>query len=528
VVAASGGTITGTGMFTAGSVAGTFTNTVTASIGTVAASATVTVTAGTLASVSVSPNPSSLAVGGVQQFFATGKDANGNIVAFTPTWSVQASGGTIDAAGMFTAGGVTGTFDNTVRACSTAACAAGSISGLATVTVGAGALASITVSPTPVNVGTSASQQFTAVGRDAAGNVVAISPSATWSVASGHAGGSITASGVYTAPASPGVGFDSIHATSGGIRGSGRANIRTSNALTTIVVTPNPVSMLAGGFAQFTATGYDATGQVVPTPGLDWTVVAGGGTIDANSGLFTAGSVSGTFPNTVRAASGSISGNATVTVTVTVVPPPPPPPPPPAGVSLGAAESHGILAGSAVSCASAPGTVNADASVWPGSAITGFPPCVITGARHAADAFAQTAQGDLTTAYLALDAMPCGATITSDLGGTTLAPGVYCSTSSVGVTGPVTLSGPANAVFVIKAASTLTTAGSVILAGGAQAKNVYWLVGSSATLGTGSAWQGNVITFTSITLVNNVTLVGRALARNGAVTLGTNTVITLP
>jgi hypothetical protein len=181
-----------------------------------------------------------------------------------------------------------------------------------------------------------------------------------------------------------------------------------------------------------------------------------------------------------------------------------------------------------VSCASAPGTVNADASVWPGSAITGFPPCVITGARHAADAFAQTAQGDLTTAYLALDAMPCGATITSDLGGTTLAPGVYCSTSSVGVTGPVTLSGPANAVFVIKAASTLTTAGSVILAGGAQAKNVYWLVGSSATLGTGSAWQGNVITFTSITLVNNVTLVGRALARNGAVTLGTNTVITLP
>ena len=105
---------------------------------------------------------------------------------------------------------------------------------------------------------------------------------------------------------------------------------------------------------------------------------------------------------------------------------------------------------------------------------------------------------------------------------------MYCSTSQVQVTGPVTLTGPASAVFVIKAASSLTTAGSVILSGGAQAKNVYWLVGSSATLGQGSAWQGNVIAFTSITLNDNVTLTGRALARNGAVTLGTNDTITLP
>jgi hypothetical protein len=226
----------------------------------------------------------------------------------------------------------------------------------------------------------------------------------------------------------------------------------------------------------------------------------------------------GTYSNTIRATSGTTSGFATVLVTALA----------PSGPPLGAAATHGILAGSAITCASAPGTINADVSVWPGSAITGFPPCTITGARHAADAFAQTAQGDLTTAYLAVAAMPCGVTITADLGGTTLAPGVYCSTSSVGVTGVVTLAGPADAIFVIRAASTLTTAGSVVLSGGALAKNVFWWVGSSATLGTGSAWQGNILAFTSISLVDNVTLTGRALARNGAVSLGTNTTITLP
>ena len=149
--------------------------------------------------------------------------------------------------------------------------------------------------------------------------------------------------------------------------------------------------------------------------------------------------------------------------------------------------------------------------------------------ENAADPYAQTAQGDLTTAFLALAAMPCGTTITADLGGTTLAEGVYCSSTSVGVTGTVTLTGNANSVFVIRAASTLTTAGNVVMAGGALAKNVYWWVGSSATLGVGSAWQGNILALSSITLAGSVNLTGRALARNGAVSLnGTGDVITLP
>ncbi len=520
-VAAGGGSIDNAGLFTAGTVAGTYASTVTASVGSVAGTASVTVTAAALSSMTVTPNPKGLAINGTQQFAAVGRDAYGNTVSITPTWSVVASGGAINSSGLFTAGTVAGTFANTVKACSTALCAGGSVSGFATVTVSSGVLATITVTPNPVAVGTNASQQFLAVGRDGSGNIIPILPVPTWSVVAGYANGTIlNPSGVYTAPNLAGVGYDTVRATSGGISGSARVNVNASGALVSIAVTPNPASVIAGGTVQFAATGFDATGLIVPTPGLAWSVVpaVGGGTINGGSGLFTAGLVVGTYTNAIQATSGAVSGYATVIVN----------PAPPPGPSLGAAETHGILAGSAVTCAGAPGTINADASVWPGSAFTGFPPCTITGATHAADPFAQTAQGDLTTAFLALAAMPCGTTITSDLGGTTLAEGVYCSTSSVGVTGTVTLTGNANSLFVIRAPSTLTTAGNIVMAGGAQAKNVYWWVGSSATLGLNSAWQGNILALTSITLVDNATLCGRALARNGAVSLGTNNTIKLP
>jgi hypothetical protein len=176
------------------------------------------------------------------------------------------------------------------------------------------------------------------------------------------------------------------------------------------------------------------------------------------------------------------------------------------------------------------GTISADLGLWPGSAVTGFPTCTVSGTQNMANAVAQTAQGDLTVVYNSLAGRACGTTISADLGGTTLAPGVYCSTSSVGLTGTVTLDGQGNtnATFVIQVASALTVAGSVNLIGGAQAKNVWWQVGSSATIGTGSVMKGNIVAFTTITLNDNATLLGRALARNGAVTLGSNNTITLP
>ena len=118
----------------------------------------------------------------------------------------------------------------------------------------------------------------------------------------------------------------------------------------------------------------------------------------------------------------------------------------------------------------------------------------------------------------------------ADSGGQTLAPGVYNSASSLGLTGPVVLEaqGDPSAVFVFQAGSTLITAptSTVALTGGAQACNVFWQVGSSATLNTASTFVGTIMALTSATLDTGATVQGRVLARNGAVTLDTNTITT--
>ena len=197
---------------------------------------------------------------------------------------------------------------------------------------------------------------------------------------------------------------------------------------------------------------------------------------------------------------------------------------------LGAAAPNGIMAGTAVTCVTG-GTVNADVSISPGTTITG--PCIISGTTHLNDAAAMQAQIDLTAAYNTLAGKPCPAANnvgTTNIGGTTKTAGVYCSGSSIGLTGTLTLDGGGdpNATFIFQAGSSLTTAGNVVLINSAQAKNVYWQVGSDATIGTGSQFKGNILALTSITIDTNASLIGRALARNGAVVLGTNGVITLP
>jgi hypothetical protein len=381
------------------------------------------VTPGALATITVTPNPGTMPINTTLQYTAVGRDANGNVVAITPVWSVTAGGGTIDAAsGLFTAGAVTGTFTNTVRATS------GAIFGTATAIVTAGPAASIVVTPNPATVQTNATQQFTAVVRDAGGNILAASPV--------------------------------------------------------------------------------------------WSVVNGGGTINAGTGLFTAGGVTGPFPKTVRASSGALADTATVFVVSTPAP----------GFPLGSLTGVGILAGSTVTCITG-GIVNADIDIYAGSALVGFGPCVLTGAKHLADAVAQQAQADLLVLHNTLFGLPCGTVVgTADIGGSVLPAGVYCSGSTIGVTGGLTLDGGGNpnATFVFQAGSSLTGVGPIVLINGAQAQNVYWVNGAAATIGVGSAWQGNIIAVSSITLNDNVTLLGRALTRIGAVTLGNNNVITLP
>jgi hypothetical protein len=150
--------------------------------------------------------------------------------------------------------------------------------------------------------------------------------------------------------------------------------------------------------------------------------------------------------------------------------------------------------------------------------------------EHAGDPVAAQAQADVTTAYNALKSMPCDVTLTGqDLGGMTLKAGVYCYASSAAqLSGALMLDaqGDANAVFVFQIGSTLTTTtnSTVTMINGGQACNVFWQVGSSATVGKANKFAGNMLAFASITLMTGTDVAGRALARTGAVTMDANTV----
>ena len=194
---------------------------------------------------------------------------------------------------------------------------------------------------------------------------------------------------------------------------------------------------------------------------------------------------------------------------------------------FGSAATFAVLGGATVTN-TGPSTVNGDMGVSPGTAITGFPPGIETGGvMHQADAVALRAQRDVTTAYDGLAAAPCTRTLSGvDLGGLTLGEGVYCFASSAQLTGTLTLDakGKADAVFIFNTVSTLTTASnaSVVMINGGTGCQVFWKVGSSATIGTNTIFVGSIVALTSIALQSGASVDGRALARNGEVTMDDN------
>ncbi len=197
-----------------------------------------------------------------------------------------------------------------------------------------------------------------------------------------------------------------------------------------------------------------------------------------------------------------------------------------AAIDLATAGPFVVLGGSAVTN-TGPSVLNGDLGVSPGTSLTGFDAATVNGATHDNDAVAANAQGDLTTAYNAAAGEPVTADETGvDLGNLTLTPGVYAFSSSAQLTGELVLDaqGDPNAQFIFQIGTALTTASnsSVSIINGGSPCNVFWQIGSSATLGTGTAFQGSLLALTSITLNSGATVQGRALARNGAVTLDNN------
>ena len=202
-----------------------------------------------------------------------------------------------------------------------------------------------------------------------------------------------------------------------------------------------------------------------------------------------------------------------------------------ASVPLAGTATLAILAGSSISSTGAT-NITGDMGLSPGTSVGGFPPGILNGTLHVNNNIANQAKLDLTAAYndaagrTATDIV----TLSGNLGGLTLTPGLYKSTSSLSISsGDLTFDakGNANAVFIIQIASTLTTTSGrkVILSGGAQASNIFWQVGSSVTFGTTSVFKGTVMAMQSITFNTGATLDGRAMARTGAVVMAGNTIV---
>ena len=363
----------------------------------------------------------------------------------------------------------------------------------------------VTISPTTASIAVGGTQQFTAVVKNSKGNVLNVTP--IWSVTGG---GTITSTGLFTAGSTPGT--STISVSCSGVTATATVTV-TGGPLASIVVTPNPGTMPINTALTYTASGRDALGNTVPITGtVAWSVVAGGGTVPAGAtGLtvpFTAGAVTGTFTNTVRATNGTLSGTATAIVTAAAPPPP-------------ASGGFTILGRAAVTCSTGSiigdvGTFQAPGDAPPGTITAACGP-VTTGTVHPpGDAASKAAYNNFLTAYTARAPVAgdcnAGNTLTGTLAGVSLAPGTYCFTAAAALTGTLTLNGPPTATWLFKIGTAGTgdlsgTNFTVLMAGGAVPCNVTWWVRQASAMTTsnfkGTILAGTGVTFTGGTFIGN-------------------------
>ena len=468
-------------------------------------SATLTVIPVTLQSIAVMPANPSINVGGSQQFIAMGTFNNNttrDISALTTFQSATPAVATIGATSGLAIGVTAGT--------SVITATSGALSGNTTLTVNPVTLVSIAVAPQAPSLQIGATRQLAVTATYSDGATADVTGTSTFSSAT-VANATVGTTGMITGVAA---GSSVVTANFGGKTASTTATI-SAVTLSSIAVTPANATVALTGKQQFVATAtYSDNSTAIVTSSVTWTSAANATATVLNTGVAT-GVAAGT--TTITATSGLKTGSAALTVTAAT------PPAPSAAVNLRSAASFAVLAGTALTNNSG-GTTLITGDVGSPSQTTD--PTLAAGfTNYKSGAILEGALADLQVAITDANGRTCDVVFAADidLGGVTLAPGVYCYAGAINITGTLFLNGPG--VYIFRTAQTLNTASNSIVAltNGATADNVTWLPVGPATLGANSVFKGSILgQSAAITVGDNTTLLNGRVLSGAAVTLRNN------
>lgn len=483
----------------------TGTSVITAGFGSKTAVATLTVVPVALSSIAVLPANPSIGVGATQQFTAMGTFNNGStsdITAVSTFASATPAVATVNAASGLARGLTPGT--------SVITATSGALSGSTTLTVTPAVVASIAVTPQSPTVQIGATRQLAVTATYSDATTVDVTNTSTFSSATPAAATVGASTGLVTGIAG---GSSVVTAAFGGKTASTTVTV-SSATLSSIAVTPATATVAVGGTQQFVATGtYSDSSTAIITNSVNWTSgTTANGTILA-TGVATGVAVGNT---TVTATSGTKSGTAVLTVGAVA-------PPPAAGLNLGRAASFGVLAATSITNNSG-GTTLITGDVGSPSQTTD--PVVAPGfVNYKSGAVLDGALADLQVAITEGNGRTCDVNFPSgiDLGGQTLAPGVYCYAGAINITGTLSLNGPG--VYIFRTSLTLNATANAIVAltNGATAANVFWLPVGPTTLGANAVFKGSILAKSAaITVGDNTTLLNGRVLSGAAVTLRNN------